>query len=63
MIKPLANGRNIVGQQLPTWSCCVRLHLAKILTGFKLCTATPNNMSDKARQGAQTNATCNIQQC
>ena len=42
-------------------SCCVRLHVAKSLTGFKLCAATRNNMQQQ--QGVQTNATCNIQQC
>ena len=26
------------------WSCCVRLHLAKSLTSFKLFPTTPNNM-------------------
>ena len=51
-LKPRANGRNIVG------SCCVRLHVAKSLTGFKLCATTPNNM----QQGVQTDVTCNIQQ-
>ena len=51
-LKPRANGRNIVG------SCCVRLHVAKSLTGFKLCATTPNN----TQQGVQTDATCNIQQ-
>ena len=33
-------------------SCCVPLHVAKSLTGFKLCTTTPNNM----QQGVQTDA-------
>ena len=52
-------------QQLPTMlgvasqQCCVRLHGAKSLTGFKLCATTPNNM----QEGVQTDATCNIQQC
>ena len=31
----------------------------KSLTGFKLCTTTPNN----TQRGVQTDATCNIQQC
>ena len=53
-IKPPANGRSMVG----VGSCCVRLHAAKSLTGFKLCATTPNNM----QQGVQTEATCNIQQ-
>ena len=39
--------------------CCVRLHVAKSLTGFKLCSTTTNNM----QQGVQTGATRNIQQC
>ena len=30
---------NIVGT---AGSCCVRLYVAKSLTGFKLCTTTPN---------------------
>ena len=29
-------------------SCCVRLHVAKSLTGFKLCTTTPNNKEQHA---------------
>ena len=44
---------NIVG------SCCVRSYVAKSLTGFKYCATTPN----KTQQGAQTDKTCNIQQC
>ena len=55
-LKPLANGRNTPKN---VGSCCVRLHLAKSLTGFKLSVTTPNNM----QQGVQTNETCNIQQC
>ena len=43
----------VVSQQ-----CCVRLHGAKSLTGFKLCATTSNNV----QQGEQTDATCNIQQ-
>ena len=39
------------------WSCCVRLHVYKRLTGFKLCPTTCN------RVGVQTDATCDIQQC
>ena len=53
-------------QRLPTFmpnnddgSCCVRLHVAKSLTGFKLCATTPNN----AQQHVQKDAKCNIQQC
>ena len=37
----------------------VRLHVAKSLTGFKLCTTTANNM----QRDVQTDAACNIQQC
>ena len=48
----LANNSNIVG------SCCIRLYVAKSLTGFKRCATTSNNM----QQGVQTDATCNIQQ-
>ena len=40
-------------------SRCVRLHVAKSLTGFKLCATTPNN----AQQHVQKDAKCNIQQC
>ena len=42
--------------------CCVRLHEAKSLTGFKLC-ATTRTTSDNMQQGVQTDAICNIQQC
>ena len=45
--------RNIVG------SCCVLLHEAISLTGFKLCSVTLNNM----QQGVQTDATCSILRC
>ena len=60
-LKPRANGHNIVSQYLATLlgvvaSVCTYL---KSLTGFKLCSTTPNNM----QQGVQTDATCNIQQC
>ena len=41
-LKPRADRRNIVG------SCCVRLHVAESLIGFKLCTTTPNNMQQQA---------------
>ena len=44
----------VVSQQ-----CCVRLHGAKSMIGFKLCATTSNKM----QQGVQTDATCNIQQC
>ena len=40
-------------------SRCVRLHVAKSLTGFKLCATTPNN----TQQDVQKDARCNIQQC
>ena len=51
-------------QQFPTLlgsnveSCYVRLHVAKSLTGFKLCATTHNNM----QKGVQADATCNIKQ-
>ena len=35
-LKPRANGRNIVGQQLPTLlnvTCCVRLHTPLLVVG------------------------------
>ena len=36
----------------------VRLHVAKSLTGFKLCTTTPNNrLRNNIQQGVQTDAT------
>ena len=54
-LKPRANGRNIVG------SCCVRLRVAKSLTGFKLRATTPTTLNNM-QQGVQTDATCNIQQ-
>ena len=52
-LKPRANGRNIVGQQLPTFldvTCCVRLHTQCIVGSFcirlhttaKTHTTTPN---------------------
>ena len=46
-LRPSRNKRNI-------GSCWL-----KTLTGFKLCAKTSNNM----KQGVQTDATCNIQQC
>ena len=42
----------------PVQHCWELSHLAKSLTGFKLCATTPNNM----QQDVQTDATCNIQQ-
>ena len=33
-------------------SCCICLHIAKSLTGFKLCATTPNNMQQHATQCA-----------
>ena len=48
----LPNNSSIVG------NCCVRLFVAKSLTGFKRWATTSNNM----QQGVQTDATCNIQQ-
>ena len=41
-------------QQLPT--LLGRLHVAKSLTGFKLCAKTPNNM----QQGVQTAGLKNV---
>ena len=41
-LKPRANRHIIVG------SCCVRLHVAESLIGFKLCATTPNNMQQQA---------------
>ena len=58
-LKPLADSCNIVGKQLPKLLgvvASVRLHVAKSLTGFKLCPTTPNNK----QQGVQTDATCDI---
>ena len=58
-LKPLANRHNIVGKQLPKLLgvvASVRSHVAKSLTGFKLCPTTPN----KKQQGVQTDATCDI---
>ena len=43
----------VVGQQ-----CCVRLHVSKSLTGFKLFATTPNN----TQQGVQKDTTYNDQQ-
>ena len=50
----LANGRNNPQHFWPNnfESCCVHLHLAKLLTGFKLCAASPNNKQ-------QNTTTCN----
>ena len=45
-LKPVADSCNIVGKQLPKLLgvvASVRLHVAKSLTGFKLCPTTPNN--------------------
>ena len=50
-------------------SCCVRLHVAKRFTCFKLCATTPNNTTQQRAtscnrvylEGVQTDATCNIQ--
>ena len=44
-VKPHANGRNIVGQQLPSLldvTCCVRLYTLLHVVGC--CCATPNNV-------------------
>ena len=48
-------------QQLPTLlvnnvgSCCVRLPVAKSLTGFKLCVTTPNNTQEQKQQSECAN--------
>ena len=55
-LTPRANGRNIVGQQLPT-SLGVVASVCTRLTGFKL------NLRNNIKQGVQTEVTCNIQQC
>ena len=52
-------------------SCCVRLHVAKRFTCFKLCATTSNNTTQQRAtscnrvylEGVQTDATCNIQRC
>ena len=55
-------------QQLPTLlannvaSCGVRLHAATSLTGLKLWATIPTTRNNM-KQGVQTDATCNIQQC
>ena len=43
-------------------SCHVRLHIAKSLTGFKLCSSTPNKPKQH-ELGVQKDATCDIEQC
>ena len=47
-VNPLLTTSDIVG------SCCVRLHPAKSLTGFKLCATTCNNMQEDAQTDATT---------
>ena len=46
MRKACANGRNNSQHCWPNnfESCCVRLHVSKRLTVFKLCATIPNNM-------------------
>ena len=48
---------NIAGWPNMLGVCCVRLHVDKRLTGFKLCATTCN------RVDVQTDATCEIQHC
>ena len=50
IIKLRVNGRNNSQHRQPNivGSCCVRLHLAKRLTGIKLCATTPNNTQQHA---------------
>ena len=43
-VNPRLTTSNIVG------SCCVRLYVAKSLTGFKLCAATCNRVSKRTQQ-------------
>ena len=50
-VNPRLTTSNIVG------SCCVRLHLAKSLTGFKLCATTRNNVQEDAQTDATTTVT------
>ena len=47
-----------VGQQ-----CFVHLHRAKSWTGFKLFIAQQLPTTRNTKEGLQTDATCNIQQC
>ena len=48
-LKPCANRRNIVG------SCCVRLHLDKRLTVFKLCLTTCNRVCKRTQHVPSNN--------
>ena len=59
-IKLRANGRNDSQHCWPdnVGIRCIRLQVVERLPGFKLCATTLNNM----QQGAQTDATYNIQQ-
>ena len=53
-VNPLLTTSNIVR------SCCVRLHLAKSLTGFKLRATTPNNVQEDVQTDATTTVTDTI---
>ena len=62
---PQANGRNIVGQQLSTLlevvkSFCTYL---KFLSAFKFFATNPKKHTATCKNGVQTDATCNTQQC
>ena len=46
-VNPRLTTSNIVG------SCCIRLYVAKSLTGFKLCATTCNRISKRTQQQRQ----------
>ena len=52
-----ATSPNLVGSCWPT-ECCVRLHGAKSLTGFKLCATTSNNMQQETMLGVVGQQCC-----
>ena len=57
-LKPLANRRNIVGKQLTKLLgvvASVRLHVAKSLTGFKLCPTTSNRVCKRMQHVTSNN--------
>jgi len=60
-VKLRANGRNNSQHCWPNNAgrCCVRLHVSKRLTGFKLSAKTPNNTQTECA----TDTKCNIQRC
>ena len=71
MLRPFARGFKLrtckQTQQLPTMlgvdQYCIRLHVAKSLTGFKLCAQQLRTTRNNMQQGMQMNAACDIQQC